>query len=278
MTDRKPPRVLIIAGSDPSGGAGVQADIKTVTALGGYAAAAVTALTVQDTMGVKDVSPVAPAFIRAQIDAVLGDIGADAVKTGMIGDVAAGVAIADALNDYIKATPAGASPVPIVLDPVLAATSGDALANEGVASLILERLAPIAALITPNADEAAALTGLPVETGEDQEAAGRALLAYGARAALVKGGHVLGDNVTDILVTHDGVQRFANPRITTNAGHGTGCTLASAIATGLAAGEPMEIAVENAIAYVRAALAAAPGYGAGVGPLNHVFDVGPRNV
>lgn len=255
-------RVLIIAGSDPSGGAGVQADIKTVTALGGYAAAAITALTVQNTKGVSAVHPVAPAVIAAQIAAVLDDIGVDAIKIGMIGDRAAGVAIADAIAFHATA-------IPVVLDPVLIATSGDALAGDGVAALILERFAPLAAVITPNADEARALTGLAIETAADLVAAGEALMRRGATAALVKGGHLKGDFVEDALVTHAGAEIFRAPRIGARAFHGTGCTLASAVATGLAQGMPLRETARRAIDYVQGAIRHAPGFGAGAAPLDH---------
>jgi hydroxymethylpyrimidine/phosphomethylpyrimidine kinase len=257
-------RVLIIAGSDPSGGAGVQADIKTVTALGGYAATAITALTVQDTTGVRAVHPVAPEVIAAQINAVLGDIGADAIKIGMIGDKAAGLAIADAIAFHATA-------IPVVLDPVLIATSGDALAGEGVAGLILERLTPLAAVITPNADEARALTGLPVKSAADLVAAGQALMRRGATAALVKGGHLKGKFVEDALVTHAGAEIFRSPRIGARALHGTGCTLASAVAAGLAQGLALQPAVKRAIDYVHGAIRSAPGFGAGAAPLDHAW-------
>ncbi|MDZ7626935.1 MAG: bifunctional hydroxymethylpyrimidine kinase/phosphomethylpyrimidine kinase [Parvularculaceae bacterium] len=257
-------RVLIIAGSDPSGGAGIQADIKTVTALGGYAATAITALTVQDTTGVSAVHAVEPDVIAAQIAAVLGDIGADAIKIGMIGDKAAGVAIADAIAFHATA-------IPVVLDPVLIATSGDALAGEGVAGLLLERLTPLAAVITPNADEARALTGLTIETAADLVAAGEALMRRGATAALVKGGHLKGDVIEDALVTHAGVERFRHPRIGVRALHGTGCTLASAVATGLAQGMALGPATKRAIEYVQGAIRKAPGFGAGASPLNHAW-------
>lgn len=262
-------RVLIIAGSDPSGGAGVQADIKTVTALGGYASAAITALTVQNTKGVGAVHAVAPAVIAAQIAAVLDDIGADAIKIGMIGDRAAGVAIADAIAFH-------AASIPVVVDPVLVATSGDALAGAGVAALLLERFAPIAALITPNADEARALTGLSIETAADLVAAGEALMRRGATAALVKGGHLKGDAVEDALVTHAGAEIFRAPRIGSRALHGTGCTLASAVATGLAQGMTLREATRRAIDYVQGAIRHAQGFGMGATPLNHAWMTGPK--
>ena len=259
-------RVLIIAGSDPSGGAGIQADIKTVTALGAYAATAITALTVQNTKGVSAVHPVAPEIIRAQIEAVLGDIGADAIKIGMIGDGATAQLIADMLTQHDGG-------IPVVLDPVLVATSGDALAGDGVASIIRDKLASLACIVTPNSEEATALTGIAIDSEETMIAAGRALLDQGAGAALIKGGHMTGEAVTDMLVDGAGVQAFRNQRLTTTSTHGTGCTLASAIATGLAQAMPRAAAVERAIAYVHKAIRTAPGFGAGHGPLNHTHPI-----
>lgn len=259
-------RVLIIAGSDPSGGAGLQADIKTVTALGGYAASAITSITVQNTTGVFSVHPVDPLVIRRQIEIVLDDIGADAIKIGMIGEREAGLAIANALVEW-------AAGVPIILDPVLVATSGDALASMGVPALLLERLIPIAALVTPNLDEARALTGIDAVDAAGLAAAGEAFLRRGATAALVKGGHLAGDVVENALVTQGGTRILAKPRIATKATHGTGCTLASACATGIAQGMPLVAAVERAIDYVHEAIRTAPGFGAGAGPLNHAWPV-----
>jgi hydroxymethylpyrimidine/phosphomethylpyrimidine kinase len=262
-------RVLIIAGSDPSGGAGIQADIKTVTALGGYAATAITALTVQNTMGVMGVHPTPPDIIAAQIDAVLSDIGADAIKIGMIGDVETVELIAARLAKLEGAAP-------IVLDPVLVASSGDALAGEGVAAAIIEKLAPLCAIITPNIIEAEALTGIQLRDEDTMAAAGAALVAHGAGAALVKGGHGDGDIIKDVLVTVAGERVFSNPRIDTTSTHGTGCTLASAIATGLAQGMALPGAVKRAISYVHKAILTAPGYGEGHGPLNHTHTLESR--
>jgi len=259
-------RVLIIAGSDPSGGAGIQADIKTVTALGGYAAAAITALTVQDTTGVKDVHGVASEVVAAQARAALEDIGADAVKIGMLGSRENARAVAELLAPY-------ANEIPIVIDPVLAATSGDALAEEGVARSLRERLFPLAALVTPNAPEAAALTGLEVSATDHLAPAGAMLLALGAKAALVKGGHLSDREVTDVLVTADGARPFRSPRLDTTSTHGTGCTLASAVAVGLAQGLPLERAVARARLYVYEAIRRAPGYGRGAGPLDHAHTL-----
>jgi hydroxymethylpyrimidine/phosphomethylpyrimidine kinase len=253
-------RVLIIAGSDSGGGAGIQADIKTVTALGGYASTAVTAITVQNTLGVFGVYPIPAAVVEAQGRAVIDDIGADAIKTGMLGDAAV-VEAAAALIDH-----AGA---PAVIDPVMVATSGDALAGPDVAAAMIRLLIPRAALLTPNAPEAAALTGLAVLTTDDLRRAGEALLRLGARAVLMKGGHIAGDTVTDLLMTAAGEVIFAGPRIETRHTHGTGCTLASACAAGLAQGMTLEAAVARAWAYVAEAIRRAPGYGAGSGPLDH---------
>ena len=259
-------RVLIIAGSDPSGGAGVQADIKTVTALGGYAATAITALTVQNTAGVTGVYPTPPDIVLAQIDAVLSDIGADAIKIGMIGDGDAAEQIAGKL-----ATVAGA--IPIVLDPVLVATSGDVLAGEGVAGVLLKKLTSLCAIVTPNTEEAEALTGVEIKDEDAMVAAGKALIKCGARAALITGGHMEGDAVKDVLVTAEGERVFSNPRIETTSTHGTGCTLASAIAIGLAQDMALQAAVKRAISYVHKAIRTAPGYGAGHGPLNHAHTI-----
>ncbi len=260
-------RVLIIAGSDPSGGAGLQADIKTVTALGGYAAAAVTALTVQNTKGVAAVHPVAPTIVRDQIVAVLDDIGADAIKIGMIAEAATAREIAQILRSRDS--------IPIVLDPVLVATSGDRLAGSGVAEVIVDELAPLSALITPNADELAALSGEAVSTFDDALKAGAALLARtGAKAALLKGGHLSGPEVVDALIGDGAPRLFGNPRINTTSLHGAGCTLASAVAAGLAQDLALSAAVARAVAFVHEAIRTAPGLGEGRGPLNHTHPIG----
>ncbi|MEX6632407.1 bifunctional hydroxymethylpyrimidine kinase/phosphomethylpyrimidine kinase [Hyphococcus lacteus] len=259
-------RVLIIAGSDPSGGAGIQADIKTVTALGGYAMTAITVLTVQNTRGVSAVHPVAANVIADQIDATLSDIGADAIKIGMIGDVDTAGVIEAALKQHPN--------IPVVLDPVLVATSGDALAKGGVAEFIRDHLLPISYVVTPNTDEAMALTGISVTDSDSVVQAGEALIAYGVDAALVKGGHMNGPTVEDTLVAADGVRVFTTPRIETTSTHGTGCTLSSAIATEIAQGNALQTSVDRAIDYVHKAIATAPGFGNGHGPLNHchTFD------
>ncbi len=272
-------RVLIIAGSDPSGGAGIQADIKTVTALGGYAMAAITALTVQDTKGVYDVMPVPAGFVRQQIKTALKDIGADAIKIGMIGNVEIGQAILDGLNDAGWNYQGGhcAGSIPLVLDPVLAATSGDVLADGGIRDFIVKKLLSKSYLVTPNLIEAAALCDFAVSTNDSQRIAGERLLDFGVEIALVKGGHGVSDVVEDTLVTHAENFIFQNPRIQSNSTHGTGCTLASAIATGLAQGMSAKAATERAIAYVRKAIETAPGFGKGHGPLNHGHTISSFN-
>ncbi|MEM9170042.1 MAG: bifunctional hydroxymethylpyrimidine kinase/phosphomethylpyrimidine kinase [Pseudomonadota bacterium] len=254
--------VLIIAGSDPSGGAGLQADIKTVTALGGYAAACATALTVQNTTGVRAVHGVSPDIVRDQARAVIDDTPPAAIKIGMLGDAA----VVDAVAEIVAAAP----DAPVVLDPVLVATSGDALAAEGVVESIRTRLMPCAHVVTPNADEAAALIGRPVSTPRDLLDAGHALIAMGARAALVKGGHLAGDQVTDVLLQEGAAPvAYRGPRLAGAPFHGTGCTLASAVATGLAQGLTLQDAAARAVAFVRAAIAAAPPRGHGARSLNH---------
>jgi hydroxymethylpyrimidine/phosphomethylpyrimidine kinase len=257
-------RVLIIAGSDSGGGAGIQADIKTVTALGGYAATVVTAVTVQNTLGVSGVHPIPLHVIEAQARAVLGDIGADIIKTGMLGDAEI-VELAAQLLDVAA--------VPGVIDPVMVAKGGALLLAEDAIGPVRSLLVPRAALLTPNAPEAEALTGLPTETTDDLRRAGEALLALGAGAVLMKGGHVPGDRVVDLLITPYGETIFEGERIETRNTHGTGCTLASACATGLAQGLSLETAAARAWDYVHEAMLRAPGFGKGHGPLDHAWTM-----
>lgn len=256
------PRVLIIAGSDSGGGAGIQADIKTVTMLGGYAMTAVTAVTVQNTLGVLAVHGVPPEIVSGQIRAVLDDIGADAIKIGMLGDGATVEAVADALEGVTA---------PIVLDPVMVAKGGGRLLADDAVEVLVRRLVPRARLVTPNVPELSVLTGFEIADEADMLLAAQELAGEGAAAVLAKGGHLEGEIVVDWLVTRGGQQRFESPRMSTPHTHGTGCTLASAIACGLAAGLPLSIAVDRARAYLQAALAAAPGLGGGQGPLGHNF-------
>lgn len=261
-------RVLIIAGSDSGGGAGIQADIKTVSALGGYAMTAITALTAQNTLGVTGIQAVPADFVAQQIRTVMEDLGADCIKIGMLHRAEVVLAVADALAD----TAAG---VPVVLDTVMIAKGGHALLDEDAVDALKTRLLPGAALVTPNLPEAEALTGLPVRTVEDMMDAGQDILALGAKAVLMKGGHLDGDSVTDLLVTGEECVGWESVRIDTPHTHGTGCTLASACAAGIAQGLDLIDAVARAHAYVAAAIRTAPGLGCGHGPLNHGFTVTP---
>lgn len=254
-------RVLIVAGSDSGGGAGIQADIKTVTALGGFAMTAITALTAQNTLGVQDVLPVPAAFVRTQIDCVLADLGADCFKIGMLGDPALIETVADRLGAH-----AG---TPLVLDPVMVAKGGQSLLAVDAVGTLKRVLLPRATVLTPNLPEAEILCGMAIQSGQDMQRAADMLLTLGVPAVLLKGGHLAGDVVTDLLATADGIERFSAPRIDSRHTHGTGCTLASAIATGLAQGLALREAVMRGRAYVRLAIAHAPGYGAGAGPLDH---------
>ena len=259
-------RVLICAGSDSGGGAGIQADIKAVTALGGFAMTAITALTAQNTLGVQGVVGVEPAFIRMQLASCLDDLGADAVKTGMLGDSAT----IEAVCEEIASRAPG---VPLVADPVMVAKGGHRLLAQDAVETLKRRLLPLASLITPNIPEAEVLAGHAITNEAEMLDAAEMMLTLGVPAVLLKGGHMEGEVLVDILATPEGVVRWAEPRIATRHTHGTGCTLASAIATGLAQGLELREAVERARRYVRAAILAAPGYGAGHGPLDHGVTV-----
>ncbi|MCK8784302.1 bifunctional hydroxymethylpyrimidine kinase/phosphomethylpyrimidine kinase [Roseomonas sp. NAR14] len=261
-------RVLVVAGSDSGGGAGIQADIKTVTALGAFAMTAITALTAQDTRGVHGVLPVPPPFIRQQMELVLDDLGADAVKTGMLHDTPTIEAVCAVLA-------ARAPGVPLVADPVMVAKGGSRLLDTDAVETLKRRLLPLATLLTPNLPEAEVLSGFAIPDLDAMRHAAGMLLTLGVPAVLLKGGHLPGDTVTDLLATEDGIEVFAAPRIDTRHTHGTGCTLASAIAAGLAQGMALRDAVARARAYVRAAIASAPGYGHGHGPLDHAVTVDP---
>ena len=267
-TDRRLGRVLVIAGSDSGGGAGIQADIKTITVLGGYAATAITAVTVQNTLGVTGVHPIPVDVVQAQARAVLGDIGADAIKTGMLGDTAMVEAVAQLLDE------AGC---PAVVDPVMIAKGGAALLEQDAVEAVRRLLIPRAALLTPNAPEAWALAGVAVRDLDGQRRAGEALLRLGARAVLMKGGHVPGDRVVDLLVTPQGETSFEGERLDTPHTHGTGCTLASACAAGLAQGLGLDEAVARAWDYVARAIRGAPGLGSGHGPLDHGWPLRDRD-
>lgn len=264
-------RVLVIAGSDSGGGAGIQADIKSVMAMGGFATTALAALTAQNTRGVTGVFVVPPDFLRAQIDAVMADIGTDAVKTGMLPDSASIEAVADFLDAQFPR-------LPFVMDPVMVATSGDRLQSAEALAALRTRLLPRATVITPNIPEAELLLGRRITDEAGQREAAQALLETGAEAVLVKGGHLPGDWVTDLLATRQGMVAIGGPRIESTSTHGTGCTLASAIAAGLAQGMALEAAIRRARAYVSAAILAAPGLGHGHGPLNHGVTLDPARI
>ncbi len=259
-------RVLIFAGSDSGGGAGLQADVKTVTALGGHAATAVTVITVQNTLGVRAVHPLPADLVEAQARAVLEDIGADALKTGLLGDATMIARVAALIAETGR---------PAVIDPVMVATSGDRLAPAVAVEAVRELLLPVATLLTPNAPEAEALTGMAVADEAGQRAAGEALLALGAQAVLMKGGHVPGDRVVDLLMTPVSITRFESGRIRSRNTHGTGCTLASGIACGLAQGLGLERSVARARDYLLEAIRRAPHLGAGHGPVDHGWPMRP---
>jgi hydroxymethylpyrimidine/phosphomethylpyrimidine kinase len=252
-------RVLIVAGSDSGGGAGIQADLKTVSALGGFGLTAITALTAQNTLGVFGVHPVPPEFIIQQMRVVLDDIGADTIKIGMLGSAE----IAEAVADFLETI----DPIPVVLDPVMVSTSGSALLDAPGAAAMKLRLLPKALLLTPNLREAEALTGLKIDGLAAMEQAADLLLGLGARNVLLKGGHLDGDELIDLLVGEDGRAEFRHPRVDTSHTHGTGCTLASAAAVGLAHGLALHDAVRQAHDYVQQAIRNAPGLGQGNGPL-----------
>lgn len=256
--------VLSIAGSDSSGGAGIQADIKTIAAHRLFAETAVTALTAQNTTGVTGVLEADPSFVAAQIDAVFEDIPPAAVKIGMVSSAAIIEAIADRLDAHSARN--------VVVDPVMVATSGARLIGEGAERALVACLLPRAAVATPNMPEAAALAGFPVDDEASMERAGRAIVAMGARSVLVKGGH-RDDTADDVLVTSSGEATWLRgPRIGTPNTHGTGCTLSSAIACGLAQGLPVEEAVRAAKRYVTGALSAGLDLGRGSGPLDHMWE------
>lgn len=257
------PNVLSIAGSDPSGGAGIQADLKTFAAQGAYGMAALTALTAQNTRGVTGIEPVPPAFVAAQIAAVLADVRVDAVKIGMVGEAAVAEAVAEALADYDG---------PVVLDPVMVAKGGAHLLAPDAVALLRDRLVPRATVVTPNLAEAAVLLGCaPFHDRAGMEPAAAALLALGARAVLLKGGHLDEPESPDLLATPADTRWLQGGRTRTPNTHGTGCTLSSALAARLAHGDPLAVAAERAKAYVAGAIEASGrlAVGSGHGPLHH---------
>lgn len=261
-------RILSIAGSDSGGGAGIQADIKAITALGGYAMTAVTALTAQNTHGVHGVEVTHPDFVALQIRTACDDFGVDAIKTGMLVD--------EAIVDRVADTIEGYSGVPLVVDPVMVAKGGAKLLAPGAIAALFGRLIPMATVLTPNIPEAELLLGRTIRSVDDMIAGAHALRERGANAVVLKGGHLESDMITDVLLDANGVKTYAAPRIATRHTHGTGCTLASAIATGLAQGLDLDASLRRARSYLRAAIEGAPGYGTLAGPVDHAAGIDPN--
>ena len=254
---------LTIAGSDSGGGAGIQADLKTFAAHGVYGTSAITAVTAQNTLGVAAWEPVPPPLVHAQIEAIAGDIGADAVKIGMLATSRIVEVVADAIRTFRLKN--------VVLDPVMIAKGGDRLLEASAVEAIASRLLPLADVVTPNVPEAEVLAGMSIGSRAGMEEAGRRILARGARAVLVKGGHMDGPESVDLAVTADGTFELRGRRFATTSTHGTGCTLASAIAANLALGKPLREGLSLAREYLEGAIRSAPGIGGGHGPLNHFW-------
>lgn len=261
---------LTIAGSDSGGGAGIQADIRTFHAFGVFGTSAITALTAQNTRGVQGVHVVPADFVRAQIRSVAEDLRPAAVKSGMLATVEIVDAVAAAIGEERLDN--------YVLDPVMVATSGDRLLDAGAEAAIAERLLPLCTLVTPNLDEAALLTGLAVRDPITMGAAAEALVTRGARAALIKGGHLEGDVVLDLLFDGEHIRTWERPKLATRSTHGTGCTLSAAVTAGLALGRSLQEAVEQGLDFVHRAIAQAPALGSGNGPLNHFVAAPPAGV
>ncbi len=271
---KKYPCIVSIAGSDCSGGAGIQADIKTISALGGYAATVITALTAQNTMGVSGIYPVPSAFVTQQIQAVMEDICPSSIKIGMINQVEIVEAIAQAINQY--------HPQHVVLDPVMVSTSGCKLISDEAITAITRQLIPITEIITPNLSETEILTGIHAHNQETMCQAAKILLSQGCKAALIKGGHLEGNRMCDLLLTQESETPylFEAPKVESKNTHGTGCSLSSAIATFLALENPLPIAVEKAKEYVYQGIMAGKDVqiGNGHGPLNHFFAPQPMHI
>jgi len=258
---------LTIAGSDSGGGAGIQADLKTFHQFGVFGTSVIVALTAQNTRAVRAVEAVPDAMVAAQLIALAEDLPPAALKTGMLAEAGLVRRVARAIREN------GWSP--LVVDPVMVSTSGARLLTTEAEEVVREDLLPLAALVTPNLDEAAILTGRVVHDPPTMERAGTSLVRFGAGAALIKGGHLTSDTIVDVLVTPSGIRQFTHQRIDTTSVHGTGCTLSAAITAGLALGRPLEIAVSDALDFVHRAIAAAPGLGGGFGPLNHFVAAPP---
>jgi len=265
--DNPPPVALTIAGSDSGGGAGIQADLKTFHAFRVFGCSALTAVTAQNTLEVAALHAIPEGMVRAQIRSVATDLRPDAVKTGMLANAAVVETVAQMICEHRLPN--------YVLDPVMISTSGQRLLDGDAEDIIRRELIPLATVVTPNLHEARILTGLAVEAPSDLADAAQALLDLGARAALVKGGHLAGDEAVDLLLTEEGERIWSRPHISTPAGHGTGCTLSAALAAGLAVGQPVADATAAAVDFVARALADAPGLGAGRGPINHFVGTRP---
>jgi hydroxymethylpyrimidine/phosphomethylpyrimidine kinase len=259
-----PPITLTIAGSDSGGGAGIQADLKTFQAFGCFGTSAITAITVQNTLGVSGVHSIPVDTVRAQIRAVADDLPPAACKTGMLATSELVRAVAESIRDNRLPN--------FVLDPVMVASSGDRLLDEDAQRTIVEHLLPLAAVVTPNLDEAALLVGFPVDDPEAMRRAAVRLVELGAKAALLKGGHLRSEELVDLLWDGREWREWRRPRLETRSTHGTGCTLSAGIAAGLAHGRPLDRAVEDALDFVQRAMQSAPGLGAGHGPLNHLVS------
>ena len=255
-------RVIVVAGSDSGGGAGIQADIKTITALNGFAMTAVTALTAQNTLTVSNIHKTPPEFVAEQIRITIEDLGADAIKTGMLVDSSIIEVVAETIDKLDTV-------IPVVVDPVMVSTAMDRLLDEDAVLSMKQRLISHARIVTPNMAEAEVLAGINVSTLEDMVDAGKIILDLGPGAVLVTGGHLKGEVLTDVLVSSAGVEFYESPRSKTRHTHGTGCTLASAIACSLAQGLELRESVSRAHEYVAMAIRLAPGYGSGHGPINH---------
>jgi len=262
------PTVLTIAGSDPSGGAGIQADLKTFSALGCYGMSVITALTAQNTLGVTGIHSLPPDFVAQQLDTLLQDITPGAIKIGMVHTPELAVVIADCLLQFPH--------IPVVLDPVMIATSGDRLIEDATAAAIIQKLFPLATVITPNMDEASLLAGIPVTSVPDMQAAGKKILSMGSKAVLVKGGHLPSETLTSLLLASQSqeVTEYTSQKIATKNMHGSGCTLSSAIAAYLALGNALPHAVQKAQDYVHGAILQGADVitGKGHGPLNHFYN------
>ncbi|OZY84398.1 bifunctional hydroxymethylpyrimidine kinase/phosphomethylpyrimidine kinase [Cellvibrio mixtus] len=261
------PIALTIAGSDSGGGAGIQADLKTFSALGVFGASVISSLTAQNTLGVQGVFPIPPVFVQQQIHSVLSDLQVGAIKSGMLATAEIINAVAQSLSAYPT--------IPFVLDPVMVATSGDRLLAENAIQTLITQLMPLASIITPNLHEAAVLLNAPVATTHEQmQQQGERIMSLGARAVLMKGGHSDSENAVDLLVTPQGTHAFSAPRLHTKNTHGTGCTLASAIAAGLAKKLPLQVAVAQAKDYLHHALLHSEKLhiGQGAGPVHHFYS------